>query len=105
MCPQRGVLKVFLVRSCALVEAAARRASLTRGVPHAQENAIRDAATFAEHARRKTITALDVVLALKRQNRTLYGAPPPAKARSDAAQEPSALSCSWQALAADAPPL
>eukprot|EP00955_Chlamydomonas_euryale_P103870 365530-Chlamydomonas_euryale.AAC.7 len=43
----RGVLKVFL------------------------ENVIRDAVTYTEHARRKTVTALDVVYALKRQGRTL----------------------------------
>jgi len=45
----RGVLKVFL------------------------ENVIRDSVTYTEHARRKTVTALDVVYALKRQGRTLYG--------------------------------
>src|ERR1700753_3152732 len=45
----RGVLKVFL------------------------ENVIRDAVTYTEHAKRKTVTALDVVYALKRQGRTLYG--------------------------------
>jgi len=45
----RGVLKVFL------------------------ENVIRDAVTYTEHARRKTVTAMDVVYALKRQGRTLYG--------------------------------
>jgi histone H4 len=45
----RGVLKVFL------------------------ENCIRDAVTYTEHARRKTVTAMDVVYALKRQGKTLYG--------------------------------
>jgi histone H3/H4 len=45
----RGVLKVFL------------------------ENVVRDAVTYTEHARRKTVTAMDVVYALKRQGRTLYG--------------------------------
>ena len=45
----RGVLKVFL------------------------ENVIRDAVTYTEHARRKTVTAMDVVYALKRQGKTLYG--------------------------------
>lgn len=45
----RGVLKVFL------------------------EQVIRDAVTYTEHARRKTVTAMDVVYALKRQGRTLYG--------------------------------
>ncbi|GKE23408.1 histone H4, partial [Tanacetum coccineum] len=44
----RGVLKIFL------------------------ENVIRDAVTYTEHARRKTVTAMDVVYALKRQGRTLY---------------------------------
>ena len=45
----RGVLKVFF------------------------ENVIRDAVTYTEHAKRKTVTAMDVVYALKRQGRTLYG--------------------------------
>ncbi|XP_022792402.1 histone H2B, gonadal-like [Stylophora pistillata] len=47
----RGVLKVFL------------------------ENVIRDAVTYTEHAKRKTVTAMDVVYALKRQGRTLKMAP------------------------------
>ncbi|XP_036090850.1 histone H3-like isoform X1 [Rousettus aegyptiacus] len=42
----RGVLKVFL------------------------ENVIRDAVTYTEHAKRKTVTAMDVVYALKRQGRS-----------------------------------
>ena len=37
------------------------------------ENVVRDSITYTEHARRKTVTALDVVYALKRQGRTLYG--------------------------------
>merc|ERR1712232_1006446 len=45
----RGVLKTFL------------------------ENVLRDSITYTEHARRKTVTALDIVYALKRQGRTLYG--------------------------------
>eukprot|EP00928_Gymnodinium_smaydae_P021149 TRINITY_DN1822_c1_g3_i4.p2 TRINITY_DN1822_c1_g3~~TRINITY_DN1822_c1_g3_i4.p2 ORF type:complete len:114 (-),score=22.05 TRINITY_DN1822_c1_g3_i4:121-462(-) len=45
----RGVLKTFL------------------------ENTLRDTITYTEHARRKTVTALDVVYALKRQGRTIYG--------------------------------
>ncbi|KAK2914447.1 hypothetical protein Q8A67_002846 [Cirrhinus molitorella] len=44
----RGVLKVFL------------------------ENVIRDAVTYTEHAKRKTVTAMDVVYALKRQGRTFH---------------------------------
>lgn len=41
----RGVLKTFL------------------------EGVIRDAVTYTEHAKRKTVTSLDVVYALKRQGR------------------------------------
>ena len=37
------------------------------------EGVIRDAVTYTEHAKRKTVTALDVVYALKRQGKTLYG--------------------------------
>ena len=37
------------------------------------ENVVRDAVTYTEHARRKTVTAMDVVYALKRQGRTIYG--------------------------------
>ena len=36
-------------------------------------NVVRDSVTYCEHARRKTVTALDVVYALKRQGKTLYG--------------------------------
>ena len=45
----RGVLKVFL------------------------ESVIRDAVTYTEYARRMTVTAMDVVYALKRQGKPLYG--------------------------------
>lgn len=45
----RGVLRVFL------------------------QNVLEDATKYTEHARRKTVTALDVVYALKRQGKTLYG--------------------------------
>jgi histone H4 len=37
------------------------------------ENVIRDSITYTEHARRKTVTVMDVVYSLKRQGRTLYG--------------------------------
>merc|ERR1712080_334511 len=37
------------------------------------ENVMRDAVTCTEHAKRKTVLATDVVYALKRQGRTLYG--------------------------------
>merc|ERR1719263_789632 len=45
----RGVLKLFLA------------------------NVLRDSITYTEHSKRKTVTALDVVHALKRQGRTIYG--------------------------------
>ena len=46
----------------------------TRGVlRNFLESVIRDSVTYTEHAKRKTVTALDVVYALKRQGRTLYG--------------------------------
>ena len=44
----RGVLKVFL------------------------ENVIKDAVTYTEHRRAKTVSILDVLYALKRQGRTMY---------------------------------
>lgn len=37
------------------------------------ETVVKDAITYTEHARRKTVTAMDVVYALKRQGRSLYG--------------------------------
>jgi len=46
----------------------------TRGVlMEFLENVTEDTSTLSEHARRKIVTALDVVYALKRQGRTLYG--------------------------------
>lgn len=36
-------------------------------------NTLRDACEYATHAKRKTVTALDVVFALKRQGKTIYG--------------------------------
>lgn len=45
----RGVLRLFLSR------------------------VIRDAVTYTEHGRRKTVTAMDIVYALKRQGHALYG--------------------------------
>ena len=45
----RGVLKLFL------------------------ENVIRDAVTYTEHAKRKTVTAMNIVYAVKQQSRNLYG--------------------------------
>jgi histone H4 len=37
------------------------------------ESVVRDSVTYCEHAKRKTVTALDVIYALKRQGKTLYG--------------------------------
>ncbi|KAK7022706.1 Histone cluster 1 [Paramarasmius palmivorus] len=37
------------------------------------ENVVRDSVIYTEHAKRKTVTALDVVYALKRSGCTLYG--------------------------------
>jgi len=37
------------------------------------EKVIRDAVTYTEHARRKTVTAMDVVYSIKRHGLTLYG--------------------------------
>jgi histone H4 len=45
----RGVLKMFL------------------------QNIISDAVVYTEHAKRKTVSCMDVVYALKRQGKTLYG--------------------------------
>ena len=46
----------------------------TRGVLRAfLENIIRDAVVYTDNAKRKTVTAMDVVYALKRQGKTIYG--------------------------------
>lgn len=46
----------------------------TRGVlKHFLEELIRDAVTYTEYGRRKTVTGMDVVYALKKQGRSLYG--------------------------------
>ncbi len=37
------------------------------------ENVICDAGTYTEHAKRKAVTAMDVLYALNRQGHTLYG--------------------------------
>lgn len=36
-------------------------------------NVLRDAVTYTDHARRTTVTTADVLHALKRQHKTLYG--------------------------------
>ncbi len=46
----------------------------TRGVLRSfLQNIVADAVVYTEHARRKTVTAMDVVYALKRNGRKLYG--------------------------------
>jgi histone H4 len=37
------------------------------------ECVIRDAVCYTEHAKRKTVTSMDVVFALRRQGRAIYG--------------------------------
>lgn len=37
------------------------------------ENVLHDAVTYCEHARRKTIMTMDILMALKRNGRTLFG--------------------------------
>ena len=61
----RGVLKTFL------------------------EGVIRDAVTYTEHAKRKTVTSLDVVYALKRQGREYPGtATPPSSLANNRSRHP-----------------
>jgi len=37
------------------------------------ENLINDTITYTQHANRKTVLAIDVIYALKRQGKTIYG--------------------------------
>ena len=37
------------------------------------QNVIKDAVTYSDHAKRKTVSVLDVLYALKRQGKNLYG--------------------------------
>ena len=37
------------------------------------EGVVRDATAYSEHAKRRTVSALDVVQALKKRGRMLYG--------------------------------
>ena len=61
----RGVLKIFLENVRSLFSASYPSLIFPQ--------VIRDSVTYTEHAKRKTVTALDVVYALKRSGRTLYG--------------------------------
>ncbi|KRY91127.1 Histone H4 [Trichinella pseudospiralis] len=45
----------------------------TRAVLKSFLENVHDAVTYCEHGKRKTVTAMDVVYALKRQGRTIYG--------------------------------
>lgn len=77
------VSSVFLLVSSTRADVSASEHSLTRPTVIYEETrsvlksflegVIRDAVTYTEHAKRKTVTSLDVVYALKRQGRTLYG--------------------------------
>ena len=62
----RGVLKIFLENVRVL-------RPLSTAATYLFVQVIRDSVTYTEHAKRKTVTALDVVYALKRSGRTLYG--------------------------------
>ncbi|KAK6992206.1 histone-fold-containing protein [Favolaschia claudopus] len=62
----RGVLKIFL-------ENVRHLSPLISSFLISLLQVIRDSVTYTEHAKRKTVTALDVVYALKRSGRTLYG--------------------------------
>ncbi|KAJ5070308.1 histone h4 [Anaeramoeba ignava] len=37
------------------------------------ESVVRDAVTYTEHSKRKTVTTIDIVYALRRQRKTVYG--------------------------------
>jgi histone H4 len=62
----RGVLKIFLENVSPFMLRIPCRCLISFQV-------IRDSVTYTEHAKRKTVTSLDVVYALKRSGRTLYG--------------------------------
>ena len=64
----RGVLKIFLENVRCFFPT-----FYTTFYLHFFLKVIRDSVTYTEHAKRKTVTALDVVYALKRSGRTLYG--------------------------------
>ena len=73
----RGISKAD-VRRLARRGGVKRISSLTydeakASLKHFLETVIRDSVTYTEHAKRKTVSALDVVYALKRNGRTLYG--------------------------------
>lgn len=75
----RGVLKIFLESECGPSLLFSRLSSVAVLTDYLlcrcvlPPDVIRDSVTYTEHAKRKTVTSLDVVYALKRQGRTLYG--------------------------------
>ena len=64
----RGVLKIFLENV-----SPPSTSFLLYSSDLFDSQVIRDSVTYTEHAKRKTVTSLDVVYALKRSGRTLYG--------------------------------
>ena len=83
-----ALLKCLVHHTCCSVQPAIRRLARRGGVKRISgtiyeeirsvlkvflENLIKDAVTYTEHGRRKTVTALDVVFSLKKAGRTLYG--------------------------------
>ncbi len=68
----RGVLKIFLESAFSLPLSLSVSA-LVLTPPSLHSDIIRDSVTYTEHAKRKTVTSLDVVYALKRAGKTLYG--------------------------------
>lgn len=69
----RGVLKIFLENVSASVRFKYVDSLMNNSLGSFYVQVIRDSVTYTEHAKRKTVTALDVVYALKRSGRTLYG--------------------------------
>ena len=69
----RGVLKIFLESAFSLPFLSLPVSALVLTPPSLHSDIIRDSVTYTEHAKRKTVTSLDVVYALKRAGKTLYG--------------------------------
>ena len=67
----RGVLKIFLESMFTSLPLFSYYSNLILTPPPI--DIIRDSVTYTEHAKRKTVTSLDVVYALKRAGKTLYG--------------------------------
>jgi len=78
--PENGITKPAIRRLCrrgGIKRIGGHMYQETRAILKAWlENVLRDSLTYCTHARRKTLTATDVVYALKRQGQTLYGFDP-----------------------------